>query len=152
MIKKILRKVVGIEQVKEELEEIKQEAYEKKKEAQEEDKRIKSLREEEQKIDEKVNAPSEKEIATSREEPWVKVIDTQVNYDDIRNGFFEIDWNEYFIEQLKTAGYGAEGDPEEEIVDRWFREIVAEMLENHGYDPNQNAGYMRVAPSKQRGN
>ena len=38
-----------------------------------------------------------KEIATEKKEPWVAVLDTHVNPDNIRNGFFELDWNEYFV-------------------------------------------------------
>jgi hypothetical protein len=65
-----------------------------------------------------------KERATKKGEPWVAVLDTKVNLDNPRNGFFELDWNEYFIEQLKKSGYGFDGDPEEEIVDRWFRDLA----------------------------
>ena len=35
----------------------------------------------------------EKQEATKKGEPWVAVLDTQVNPDNIRNGFFELDWN-----------------------------------------------------------
>ena len=45
-----------------------------------------------------------KEIATEKKEPWVAVLDTHVNKDNIRNGFFELDWNEYFVLQLKANG------------------------------------------------
>ena len=76
---------------------------------------------------------SPKERANKKKEPWVAVLDTHVNKDNIRNGFFELDWNEYFIVQLKQEGYGLDGDPEEEIVDRWFqnicRNIALEMYE-----------------------
>ena len=73
-----------------------------------------------------------KERATAKGEPWVAVLDTHVNKDNIKNGFFELDWNEQFIVQLKQAGYGFEGDPEEEIVDRWFRELAYNMLTEAG--------------------
>jgi hypothetical protein len=87
-----------------------------------------------------------KERATRRKEPWVAVLDTKVNPENIRNGFFELDWNEYFILQLKQAGYGADGDLEEEIVDRWFRDIVSQMLVDEGLDPGRGAGYINVVP------
>ena len=41
-----------------------------------------------------------KAYATRKKEPWVNVLDMQVNEDNIRNGFFELDWNKYFIEEL----------------------------------------------------
>jgi hypothetical protein len=87
-----------------------------------------------------------KERATARGESWVSVLDTKVNPDNIRNGFFELDWNDLFILQLKQNGYGSEGDPEEEIVDRWFRDIVYQMLEQEGQDTNRGAGYINVVP------
>lgn len=87
-----------------------------------------------------------KERATSRGEPWVTVLDTHVNKENVRNGFFELDWNEHFIVQLKQAGYGFDGDPEEEIVDRWFRDLARNMLAEEGMDPYRGAGYINVVP------
>jgi len=87
-----------------------------------------------------------KAYATKRKEPWVNVLDVKVNQDNVRNGFFELDWNEYFITQLLQAGYGEEADPEEEVVDRWFRDIVYNMLADEGMDTNRNAGYINVVP------
>lgn len=88
-----------------------------------------------------------KEYATRRKEPWVSVLDVKVNKDNVRNGFFEMDWNEYFIKDLKKAGYGEDGDIDEEIVDRWFRDIVYNMLQEEGIDPtDRGAGYINVVP------
>jgi hypothetical protein len=70
----------------------------------------------------------------------------KVNKDNIRNGFFELDWNEYFIVELKQNGYGVDGDPEEQIVDRWFRDIVYGMLEEQGQSTDVGAGYINVVP------
>ena len=86
-----------------------------------------------------------KERATERGEAWVGVLDTKVNPDNVRNGFFELDWNELFIVQLKQAGYGFEGDPEEYIVDRWFRDLASNMLAEAGQDPARvSAGFINV--------
>ena len=88
-----------------------------------------------------------KEYATRRKESWVNVLDMKVNKDNIRNGFFELDWNEYFIKELIEAGYGTEQDTEEEVVDRWFRDIVHGMLEEEGIDStDRGAGYINVVP------
>ena len=87
-----------------------------------------------------------KEYATRRKESWVNVIDMKVNKDNIRNGFFELDWNEYFIKELIQAGYGVDNDLDEEIVDRWFRDIVHGMLEEQGLDTDRGAGYINVTP------
>lgn len=87
-----------------------------------------------------------KEYATRRKEPWVSVLDVKVNQENVRNGFFELDWNKYFIEQLIQSGYGTEADAEEEIVDRWFRDIVFNMLSEEGLDTSRNSGYINVVP------
>jgi hypothetical protein len=88
----------------------------------------------------------EKQIATKRKEPWVAVLDTQVNPDNIRNGFFELDWNEYFVLKLKQEGYGFDGDADEEIVDRWFRDLARNILDESGQDSARGAGYINVVP------
>ncbi len=87
-----------------------------------------------------------KERATAKGEPWVSVLETKVNPDNIRNGFFELDWNELFVLKLRQEGFVFEGDPEEEIVDRWFRDIVRQMLTDEGLDANRPAGYINVVP------
>ena len=81
-----------------------------------------------------------KERATAKGEPWVSVLDTHVNKDNVRNGFFELDWNEHFIVQLKEAGYGFDGDPDEQIVDRWFRDLAGNMLAEAGQDVSRVGG------------
>lgn len=96
--------------------------------------------------DEVLKQRNPKEYHTRRKEPWVNVIDVKVNEENVRNGFFELDWNEYFIAQLVQAGYGVDNDPEEEIVDRWFRDIVYNMLEEGGQDTSRGAGYINVIP------
>jgi hypothetical protein len=87
-----------------------------------------------------------KAYATRRKEPWVNVLDMQVNEENIRNGFFELDWNDLFIKELITNGYGTNDDPQEEIVDRWFRDIIYNMLAEEGLDTDRGAGYINVVP------
>jgi hypothetical protein len=87
---------------------------------------------------------AEKQAATKAGEPWVAVLDTQINPENIRNGFFELDWNNEFIEQLLDVGY--KGESNEQIVDAWFRTIVSQMLEEEGQDPKTGAGYINVVP------
>ena len=86
----------------------------------------------------------EKAAATKAKEPWVAVIDTQINPKDIKNGFFELDWNNEFIEQLLDAGYS--GETNEQIVDAWFRTIVVQMLEEEQQSVDRDMGYIKVVP------
>jgi flagellar biosynthesis GTPase FlhF len=87
---------------------------------------------------------STKDRATRRKEPWVGVLQTHVNKENIRNGFFELDWNEYFVLKLRQEGYGEEGDPEEEIVDRWFRELCANVVVDGDYGGPVNTGVIDI--------
>ena len=106
-------------------------------------KKEKELEEKELKV---LKKSDPKAYHTRRKEPWVNVLDMKVNKDNIRNGFFELDWNEYFIKELIQAGYGVDNDLDEEIVDRWFRDIVHGMLEEEGLDTDRGAGYINVTP------
>lgn len=73
-------------------------------------------------------------------------MDVKFNENNIRNGFFELDWNDFFIKELILNGYGTEADPQEEIVDRWFRTIVYDMFSDEGIDTQRGAGYINVVP------
>jgi len=85
-----------------------------------------------------------KERATRKKEPYIAVLDTHVNKDNIRNGFFELDWNEYFVLKLKQEGYGEDGDKDEDIVDRWFRELCANVVVADGYESPINTGVIDI--------
>ena len=86
---------------------------------------------------------SPKELATQNKEPWVCVLNTHVNKENIRNGFFELDWNEYFVLQLRSAGYRGESD--EEIVNQWFTELCRNVATEEGIDMSRRGtGYINV--------
>ena len=86
-----------------------------------------------------------KERATKKGEPWVAVLETHVNKENLRNGFFELDWNDEFVLQLKQQGYGFDGDPDEEIVDRWFRALCNDIAGDEGINMDRRgAGYINV--------
>ncbi len=141
-MKKWLKKVTGIEKLEKE----KAEAMARVAEAKAAEEAAKKAEEEAKKAEELAKL-TPKERATAKGEPWVGVLNTHVNKDNVRNGFFELDWNPEFIVQLKKAGYGFEGDPDEEIVDRWFRELASSMFLEEGLDPrNRTAGFINVVP------
>ena len=87
---------------------------------------------------------AEKEEATKLGKAWVAVIDTQLNPENIKNGFFEIDWNNQFIEELLDAGYS--GETNEQIVDSWFRTIAMQILGDEGLETAREMGYINVVP------
>ena len=86
---------------------------------------------------------SAKEIASANKEPWVAVLDTHVNKDNIRNGFFELDWNEYFVLQLRMNGF--QGDTDEAVVDQWFQELCRNIgSESEINMDRRGSGYINV--------
>ena len=125
MIKKLLKKWIGLDRLEEE----QKAATESLKQTLEEE-RLAKL--------------SPKEVATEAKEPWVGVLQTHVAKDDLKNGFFELDWNEYFIVQLKGAGYP--GATDEEVVDIWFQELCRNIGAEEGVDmTRRGSGYVNRA-------
>jgi len=94
-------------------------------------------------VTEEVVAPKTKAQANRLKQPWVAVLETHVNPADPGNGFFELDWNEYFIVQLRQAGYF--GENEEAIVDQWFKELCRNIGAEEGVDmERRGSGYINV--------
>ena len=91
---------------------------------------------------------SDKEIATENNEPWVSVLNMELDKGSLDRGAFELDWNDIFVAKLVRAGY--QGKTDNDIVDNWFqtvcRNIVMESFEKEqaqsnveNIDKNRNA-------------
>ena len=78
---------------------------------------------------------------TKSKEPWVKVLNLNVNPENPRNGFFELDWNDEFVNMLKQSGYL--GESQEEIVDRWFQTLCRTIGNEQGIDVT-GSGYVQI--------
>jgi len=140
MIKKFFKKITGIQAI----EDMRKEAEESAIAAVKEAARAKAEAEAAKEAEELAKL-GPKERASAQGIPYVTVLDTHVNKDNIRNGFFELDWNEEFVLQLKQAGYGFDGDPDEAIVDRWFRQLCQDVAGAEGVDmTDRGAGYINV--------
>jgi hypothetical protein len=79
---------------------------------------------------------TEKELATEKGNPYVSILSMEVDYDNIQNGAFELDWNDKFVANLIRAGYQMDPkDTDADIVDRWFttvcRNVVLETYEQY---------------------
>ena len=87
----------------------------------------------------KKKAKSPKELATERGEPWVEILNMELNPDDPGQGAFELDWNDKFVANLVRAGY--QGKTDQDIVDNWFqticRNVVLETWEQEQADPEK---------------
>lgn len=89
-----------------------------------------------EKIEPEVKQPekSAKDIATEKGEPYISVVQVDLDPDDVGNGAFELDWNEIFVARLVKAGYMLrKEDTDAEIVDRWFQSICRNVL-NENYE------------------
>jgi hypothetical protein len=69
---------------------------------------------------------SAKDIATEKGEPWVSVLDFEIDPANPGSGAFELDWNEHFIKLLWKNGY--RDDDENDVVDRWFQDVCRHVV------------------------
>jgi len=84
-------------------------------------------------------ADSPKAQATAKGEPWVSILNMELNPEDPGQGAFELDWNDKFVANLVRAGY--QGKTDADIVDNWFqticRNVALETYEQYQADPEQ---------------
>ena len=74
----------------------------------------------------KVKTKTAKEKATEAGEPYVNVLQVELDPDDVGNGAFELDWNDIFVARLIKAGF--KGKDDAQIVDQWFQNICRNIL------------------------
>ena len=135
MIKKLFERITGIDKIRAKAEEEARESVRIAEEA-------KSYAEK-AKRDEELAKMTPKERASLKGEPWVAVLETKVNLENPRNGFFELDWNEHFVAQLKATGY--RGETDEEIVDDWFKILCRDIGSEDSIDmERRGSGYINV--------
>ncbi len=143
MLQKYFKKLMGLDKLEESINKAEKDLAEANQRLEEAEKASKLAQEQEESA-----KLSPKERANRKKEPWVGVLNTHVNKENVRNGFFELDWNEYFVLQLKQDGYGADGDLDEEIVDRWFRELCANVVVDGDYGGPVNTGTLDIQTVK----
>jgi hypothetical protein len=135
-IKNLFMKITGLHKIRDE-------AVKEAKEAVQIAEEAKRVAEEAKEL-ERLTKLTPKERATENKEPYIAVVNTHVNTENVRNGFFELDWNEYFVLQLRTDGYT--GDTEEEVVDKWFNELCRNLGTEEGINMDRRgAGYINRA-------
>lgn len=145
MLKNFFKKITGLDVLEKEIQNVEsryQEVLDKTAQAVREQVRAEQA-EEAAKEAERVAKLTPKERATEAKEPWVAVLDTHVNKENVKNGFFELDWNEYFVLQLREAGY--KGDTDESVVDLWFQELCKNVGAEAGVDmERRGSGFINV--------
>jgi hypothetical protein len=100
------------------------------------------------KVEKKPKAPKKtaKELATEKGEPYVNIISVELDPENIGNGAFELDWNDFFVAKLVRTGY--KGKDDAQIVDQWFqdvcRNVVMETFEQYeANNPRPSTGVKR---------
>ena len=74
-------------------------------------------------------AEFKKNEATIKGEPYVAVINSNYKPEDKLDGlYFEFDWNDLWIEELKANGY--QGFTDDQIVQRWFEDLCRGVAED----------------------
>jgi len=142
-MQKFIKKIMGLDKLEESIKKAEHDLLEANRRLEEAEKSQKFALEQEE-----LAKLSPKERANRRKEPWVGVLNTHINHDNVRNGFFELDWNDHFVLKLKQEGYGADGDKDEEIVDRWFRELCANVVIDGDYGGPVDTGVIDIQSVK----
>ncbi len=70
----------------------------------------------------------QKERANILEEPWIHVVSIGINKKNIQDGYFELDWNKWFIKSLEEGEFQGS---EEDLVNHWLQTVCQNIaLEN----------------------
>jgi hypothetical protein len=109
------------------------------------------VKEEKEKVIRVPKAPEKtaKQTATENNEPYVAILNMDIDPNNLHQGAFELDWNEIFIARLVKAGYMMKPtDADSDIVDRWFqnvcRHVVMETWEQDQAMRNSANGYVHT--------
>lgn len=73
-----------------------------------------------------INNKYDKEEATDRKEPWVTVIKMGLDPENVVQGYFELDWNDEFVQYLQSQGI--QGEDDEAVVNKWFNAVCRTVL------------------------
>jgi hypothetical protein len=78
----------------------------------------------------------DKKLADIENKPYVTVLNTNFDPDNPKKGYFELDWNQSFIDMLTKNGYT--GITDDDIVNKWFDDlckgIVLETMDQDVFD------------------
>ena len=109
------------------------------------------VKEEKEKVIRVPKAPEKtaKQLATENNEPYVAILNMDIDPNNLHQGAFELDWNDIFVARLVKAGYMMKPeDTDAEMVDRWFqnvcRHVVMETWEQDQAMRNSAGGYVHT--------
>ena len=67
-----------------------------------------------------------KQKAELLDEPYVNVLKMDVDPENPKAGFMELDWNDKFVAMLHQNGY--KGASDEDVVNQWFNDLCRTVL------------------------
>lgn len=79
----------------------------------------------------------EKERATLLKEPWISIPEVHWSPNNNSRAFFQIDYNEYFVDSLRDQGLIGTDD---EIINQWMNLVCASILQEVD---NENVNFIR---------
>lgn len=123
MFKRLIQKMAGVDKIQRET----LDRFEKM--AQQHDEQLAEAKSELADIKEKLTeaTQSKKDLATEAGEPYVEVISVEMeDPNDPSSGFFELDWNDIFVQTLYDAGYS--GRNADEVVEQWFNDLCRGVI------------------------
>ena len=88
----------------------------------------------------------DKKVATLNGDPYIKVVNLDLDEKSPGAGFFELDFNEHFVEYLANSGY--EGVEPDEIVDNWFNDLCQNIV-MEGLEDDDGTAKSFMADSKE---
>ena len=68
----------------------------------------------------------DKNIANLNGEDYIRVVGMELDKDSPGQGFFELDFNDNFVEYLAKSGY--DGVEQDQIVDNWFSDLCKNIV------------------------
>ena len=68
----------------------------------------------------------DKNMATHNGEDYIRVVGMELDEGQPGKGFFELDFNDNFVEYLAESGYG--GVEPDQIVDSWFSDLCKNIV------------------------
>ena len=84
----------------------------------------------------------DKKVATLNGDPYVRVVNIDLDENSPGSGYFELDFNDHFVDYLARNGY--EGIETEQIVDSWFNDLCTNIVVDSLEDENGIAGSFDV--------
>jgi hypothetical protein len=77
----------------------------------------------------------DKTMAIAKDEPWVGIVDNGFDPEDGVNGlYFELDWNDQWVDHLRKHGYIGVSD--EQIVEQWFSDVCRSQAADNPPEPD----------------